>query len=223
MLPQKFAEHCVAADDPVALGFTLHFASPLDDEEDLVSTAASISRVRCLRLLLEHGAPWVPSTMIHVAWGNCIDSLEVLLELRKARPWCPQISTIAANVGNVRFLRMIANAGCPLWTFASDSGHWQRAPEGALVVSSDLEESGPVLLFAAEKGCPLTPRMGDTLREVRRRALSLAFCFNKATRLSRGPGKSALRWTAMGKVPVELVECIATLARISIIAEDLTK
>jgi hypothetical protein len=213
---QKFAAHCVAADDPVALRFTLRPAAWLGSPRDLTDQAAIFSRVRCLRLLLEHGVPWNPVTMTHVAWGNRLDTLEVLLELGKARPWCPMVPTIAAKAGNVRFLMMIADAGCPLWTRADD--HEQRGipPPGTLVVPSDVESSGPVLLFVAQKGCPMTPRMKSTLREVQGRALALACCFDRAGRLGR-------EWKAMGKVPRELVEHIATLARISIAAVDLVK
>jgi hypothetical protein len=225
VVPQEFALHCVSADDAVALRFMLCFcfAYPLADEGDLVRWAAIFGRRRCLRVLLELDAPWDPINMTHLAGNNCLDTLEVFLDARKDAPWCPVVPTIAANLGNVRFLRMIADAGCPLWTSASDRGTCLTAPERTLVVSSDILSSGPVLLFAAEKGCPLTPRMKSTLREVRRRALALACCFHKATRLSRGPGKAALRWAAMGKVPRELVERIATLARISIAAHDLVK
>jgi hypothetical protein len=91
----------------------------------------------------------------------------------------------------------------------------------ALVVSSDLLSSGPVLLFAAEKGAPMTPRMKGMLREVQRRALALSCCFNRAARLGRRRGKAGREWKAMGKVPREIVDCIATLAKISIAATDL--
>jgi hypothetical protein len=98
---------------PSGPGFTLCFASPLDDEEDLVATAASFSRVRCLRLLLEHGAPWDPITMLELAGNNRLDALEVLLDVCKELPWCAVVPNIAANLGQVRFLRMIADAGWP--------------------------------------------------------------------------------------------------------------
>jgi hypothetical protein len=89
-----------------------------------------------------------------------------------------------------------------------------------LVVSSDLVRSGPVLLFAAQKRAPLTPRMQRMLWEVRRRALALAGCFHRAARLSRGPGPDSRKWDAMGRVPPEIIQQIATLGKISIVARD---
>lgn len=90
-----------------------------------------------------------------------------------------------------------------------------------MLVSSNLECSGPVLLYATQVGATLTPRMEGMLAEVRRRALALAGCFHRAAHLSRGRGRSASKWRAMGQVPVEIVMCIATLARISIAVVDL--
>ncbi len=83
--------------------------------------------------------------------------------------------------------------------------------------------SGPVLLYAAQKGARLTPRMQGMLRDVRSQALALADCFHRAARLSRGPGAAAQEWQAMGKGPVEIIQNIATLARISIAAVDLVQ
>ncbi len=90
-------------------------------------------------------------------------------------------------------------------------------------MSSELVRSSPVLLLAAQKGAPLTPRMEGMLGEVRRRARALAGCFHRATRLSGAPEASARKWDAMGRVPVELVERIATLAKISIVVRDLVE
>jgi hypothetical protein len=96
-------------------------------------------------------------------------------------------------------------------------------PDWGLVVSSDLVRSGPVLLYAAQKGAPLTPRMRGMLGEVRDRALALAGCFHRAAGLRRAPGVEGRRWKAMGRVPIELIQKIATLARISIVAKDLVQ
>ncbi len=90
----------------------------------------------------------------------------------------------------------------------------------SLVVSPNLVRSGPVLLLAAKKGAPLTPYMEYMLDNVRRRALALAGCFHRAACLSKGHGPAARKWDSMGGVPVEIVQIIATIARISIIAGD---
>jgi hypothetical protein len=222
---QKFASHCLDHDDAESLRFTLRFRSKLDLEWVLVPQAAMFGRIRCLRLLLAQGAPWNPVTMTHVAWGNRVDTLEVLLELGKACPWCPMAPTIAAKAGNVRFLRTLADAGCPLWTRADD--HEQPGsgipPPGTLVVSSDVACSGPVLLFAEQVGAPMTPRMESTLQEVRRCTLALACSFHRAARLGQRRKQKGSHWNAMGKVPREIVKRIATLARISITIHDLVK
>jgi hypothetical protein len=51
---------------------------------------------------------------------------------------------------------------------------------------------------------------------VRRRAQALARCFYRAARLGRGHGAAAQKWDSVGRVPVGIVEIIATIARISI-------
>jgi hypothetical protein len=92
-----------------------------------------------------------------------------------------------------------------------------------LFVSSDLVRSGPVLLYAAQKGIALTPRMEGMLGKVRRRALALAGCFYRASRLSQGTEGGSHEWDAMGRLPIEVIERIATLGKISIVAGDLVE
>jgi hypothetical protein len=145
----------------------------------------------------------------------------------------------------VRFLMRVVEAGCPKWARANDGepmkvmgayglpGFYpvgrgkpkqlENLGDWCLLVSSNLVVSGPVLLYAAQKGAPLTPRMLGMLGEMRRRALALAGCFRRAARLARGPTKRARKWQAMGRVPTEIIERIATLARISIVAVDLVE
>jgi hypothetical protein len=83
--------------------------------------------------------------------------------------------------------------------------------------------SGPVLLYAAQNGASLTPRMEGMLGEVRRRVQALAGCFHMASRLSQGPEAAAVDWEVMGRLPVELVQSIATLAGLSLAATELVK
>jgi hypothetical protein len=90
-----------------------------------------------------------------------------------------------------------------------------------LMVPSDLELSGPVLLLAARKGVPLTPRMQGMLGEVQRRALAFVGSFHMASRLSRAPGAGAPEWEAMARMPVDVLKSIATLAKLSIAAVEL--
>ncbi len=79
-------------------------------------------------------------------------------------------------------------------------------PDWSLLVSSDLAHSGPVLLYAAQKGAPMTPRMLGMLADVRRRALALAGCFHTACRiigLSSAPARthgSVMIGTCEGKL-----------------------
>jgi hypothetical protein len=107
--------------------------------------------------------------------------------------------------------------------YCSPSSQPPLIEDWSLVVSSDLVRSGPVLLYAAQKGAPLTLGMEWMLGEVRRRALALASCFQRATNLSQEPGPHARKWKAMGKVPVEIIHNIATLAKISIVVFDLVE
>ncbi len=233
-----FASACVSYDDPTSLGFVVD-AIPGMLLERLAAMSASQMAINCLRLLLENKAPWPPYSLLHPTKENRLDMLELVLQ--HSRQWCPKVPTLAACLGHTRFLMRIFDAGCPMWTRASDDQEackmipgsriiekfhlWQRDAETrldfCLMVSSDLVVSGPVLLYAAQKGAPLTPRMEMRLWVVRLRALALAGCFHRAARLGRGPGPHARKWVAMGQVPPEIVERIATLARISIRAVDL--
>jgi hypothetical protein len=61
------------------------------------------------------------------------------------------------------------------------------------------------------------------LGQVQGRALALAGCFHRAARLSRMRSPGARKWEAMGRVPVEIIQGIATLAKISIVAVDLVQ
>jgi hypothetical protein len=98
---------------------------------------------------------------------------------------------------------------------------YESHQENSIVVSSDLVRSGLVLLFAAQKGLPLTPRMVRMLGDVRGRVQTLAGCFHRATRLRRGPGPDARKWDAIGGVPIDIIQRSATMARISIAVVDL--
>jgi hypothetical protein len=95
--------------------------------------------------------------------------------------------------------------------------------DGTLVLSSDLARSGLVLLYAAQKGAPLTPRMQGMLADVRRRALTVACCFYRASRLGQAPGAHARKFRAMGQVPMEIISRILTMAKLSIVELDLVE
>jgi hypothetical protein len=190
----------------------------------------------CLRLVLEYGPCWSPESLLSAARDNDLDVLDVVIKY--STEWDPSVPGFAACAGNTRFLMCAFEAGCPVWTSARDGEPGQNGapsyyPHGqtrlagledwSLVVSSDLAISGPVLLYAAQKGAPLTLRMRKMLREVRGRALALAGCFHRSLALSRAPGVRACKWKAMGQVPVEIVERIATLAKLSIAVRDLVE
>jgi hypothetical protein len=234
----RFLFFCVWNDEPIPLKFALEFAGD-KDLKYLSCHAAFINSVGCLRLLLEYGAPWSPRRLLYAARANHLELLEVVLQHSSA--WCPQLPTVAAWYGNVRFLMLIFDAGCPVWVSAKDGDLCQSTKQAGkfycptrnavpaevedwtLLVSSDLVRSGPVLLYAARKGAPLTPRMQRMLGEVRRRPLALAGCFHRATRLSRMRSPCARKWDGMGRVPTDIVRRIATMARISIVEIDLVK
>ncbi len=235
---EEFARYCLAYDDTTSLGFVVHALSGLSLTR-LAGSAALRESVKCLHLLLETGALWDPYYLLFPTDRNHLDVLEVVLQ--HSREWCPKVRTLATCIGRTRFLMRIFEAGCPTWASAvddeprGDAGPWgiparalweRNGPsrlDWCLLVSSDLVVSGPVLLYAAQKGAPLTPRMEGMLGEVRRRALALAGCFHQAARLARRPGLHARKWAAMGRVPPEIVERIATLARTSIRAVDLVE
>jgi hypothetical protein len=235
----RFAREVLRHDDAVSLRFILS-AAPGVDLEVVCGFAAMEKSFRCLRFLLANGAPWDPADLQFPARDNRLDILELVLPLTKA--WCPQIPTVAACLGKLRFLMRIFHAGCPTWSSANDGepmkvmgayaipwfypvGQSEPTPleDWCLLVSSDLVCSGPVLLYAAQKGAPMTPRMEGMLAEVQRRAQALAGCFRKASRIDHGPTRLARKWKAMGQVPTEVIERIATLAKISIVAVALVE
>jgi hypothetical protein len=241
--PKAFAMHCISRDDPLCLAFVASFAvcfrPPALRTKWVCVVSAGDRALGCLRFYLNHRGPWYPCALLFAA--RCGDVVFLQLVLRHSKAWCPKVPGFAAFWGNVRFLAHIFAAGCPIWTLAHDvdpgiesNRLWEffcESNEGqvlliedwALVVHPDIVRSGPVLLYAAQKGAHLTPRMLGMLGEVRARAQALANCFNRATRLSRARGVHARNWGAMGKVPVELIERIATLGKVSIAALDLVK
>ncbi len=233
-----FAEKCIEAHDTLALQFVISATPNNNRNEELVVHTISHNSIRCLRALLDSGVPFHGVALLHVAVHNHLDILELML----VRPfhWCPRLPGQAACAGNVRFLMRIFAARCPVWDtpidwepVIDDQGHMvvdrfvplgqhnpQPLPDWSFVVSSDLLLCGPVLLYAAQMGARLTPRMQAMLVAVRRRTVALVLCFHRANRLGRAPGPHA-QWGAMGQVPAEMVQIIATPARISIVADDL--
>jgi hypothetical protein len=239
VVASDFAYFCAVTDDPVSLRYVMDIA-PGQDLGLLCRVAAVTSCVDCIRTLLEWGVPWTPWRLLYACRDNRFDVLEIVLA--HSREWCSLVPSVAGAAGNVRFLMRVFHASCPGWTQAQDGeprviglgivhpslyvpakDRWVYFRDWGLVVPSDLVCSGPVLLLAAQKGAPMTPRMEGMLREVRRRALAVAGCFHRATRLSQGPRPAARKWDAMGRVPVELVQSIATLARLSIVAVELVE
>jgi hypothetical protein len=65
--------------------------------------------------------------------------------------------------------------------------------------------------------------MQGLLGDVRRRALTVACCVYRAARLAQAPGARARRFRAMGKVPIEIISRILTMARLSIVVLDLVE
>jgi hypothetical protein len=235
----EFMHYCTCNDKVPALQYMLGNGHDRD-LAGLCLLAAERGSVGCLRMLLDIGAPWDPEGLLYASRDNWLDVLDVVLD--QNREWSPGVPSLPSSAGNMRFLMRVFNAGCPIWTRAQDgephmscNGFIFRrlylpaedrsvpVEELSLVVPSDLVYSGPVLLLAAQKGAPMTPRMEGMLVEVRRRALALAGCFHRAACLSRAPGAAARKWDAMGHVPVELVQSIATLARLSIVAVELVQ
>ncbi len=239
--PRDFGKFCLQQTDPAPLTFSLGLFSELC-LPPLASMSAACWCVDFSRGFLKVGLPGLELGPKHVAFSfllaarfNGVEAVE--FAVRRNAEWPPNLPGVASCAGNVRFLMRAFEAGCPMWTSARDGEPCLSCvafipPEGdapvplgdwCLVVSSDLLRSGPVLLYAEEKGAALTPRMAGMLADVRSRALALAGCFHRATRLAQGPGSAARKWVAMGQVPVEIVQQIATLAKISIVARNSVK
>jgi hypothetical protein len=170
----------------------------------LPSVAAYAGHVRFLMRAFEAGCP---------VWQTAEDGRPLSQTLPWIGPWTPvwELSPMTDGI----FQRKRPDS--ELVTF--DSGDCQRW-DWCLTVPSDMLRSGPVLLLAAQKGSPLTPCMEQMLEDVRRRALALAGCFHRAAWLSRGNGAAERKWDSMGRVPIAIVQTIATIARLSIVAVD---
>jgi hypothetical protein len=234
----NFAIYGIREDEPGHLEYLIR-AGLAKDLERLCRSAGRYNSLGCLSFLLEQGAPWTPYALLYACRDSRLDILEVVS--KHSRDWCHHVPTVAGACGNVLFLMRAFAAGCPVWKCAQDGepeinclsfvlpslyhpgeNKWEKVKGWSLIVPSDLVCSGPVLLYAVQKGAPLTPRMRRMVGKVRARALALAGCFHRATRLSRAPG-GARKWGAMARVPVEVIQGIATLARISIVAVDLVE
>jgi hypothetical protein len=193
-----WAKDCVRGDFAEPLQKTLGWGFGPRDLLGLCDLSAQSCSINCFRLLLEQGVPCAASDLHTAARTNRVDILE--LAVRHGTGWCSMLPGIAACAGNVRFLMCMFEAGCPIWIRAYDgeptryglppvatcvTRSWDSLADWKLAVSSDLVRSGPVLLYAAQKGAPLTRRMRRMLKNVRRRALALEGCFHRATRLSQ--------------------------------------
>ncbi len=180
--------------------------------------------------------------LVYAVVKNCIKTLDVVMQHR--HELAPIVMVAATCLASVRFWMQLHNHLIPTWNVVSDiepsNISWMYCLEAfspigdappsvigasTLVVSSDLVCSGPLLLYAAERGVDLTARMTAMLREVRHRALALTVCFHVARRLSQAPGAAARNWSAMGRVYADqrIMARIATLARISIAQRDLVE
>jgi hypothetical protein len=239
----RYMDWCVRHDDPVALQLLVDAASPVMDR--LVVASAYGNAPRCLRHILKSGLLWIPWSLYLPCKHNWLGIVDVVIEHTKdwdpdmrTRAWDLTMPITAATRGHTRLLMRMFDAGCPMWTSAADgepleglptrfhpAGHVEtaRIPDGTFMVSTDLARSGPVLLYAAQKGAPLTPRMQGLLGDVRRRALTVACCVSRAARLAQAPGARARRFRAMGKVPIEIISRILTMARLSIVVLDLVE
>jgi hypothetical protein len=237
-----FAHFCVQEADDISLAFQLAEA-PHMRTGGLFQCAMRSHSLQCLRLVVtavDQRTTWWPADMMSVVQCDRTDFLEAVLPY--IEEWYPRLPGMAASVGRVRFLLRVFEAGCPVWGSAVDGEPFFVPPgqsvvgyippgkdtpsllgDGTLVVSSDLVCSGPVLLLAARKGAPLTSRMEAMLGEVRRRALALAACFHRASQRRQPRGVRHRKRDAMGRVPVELIQNIATLAKISIVARELVE
>ncbi len=247
---QSFGLYCIEQCDATNLKYTIDVvieahrprcrAVPHMDLGHLVYEAARVGSLECLRLLFkEYEVQWDPRWLTHPCHNNRLDVLEILLSHKKPHDdWCPRLASVAAVAGHFRVLERIFRADCPVWeqardhgpynTLYMDEGHVYNPEIGrclpmedwTLVVPPDPARSVPVLLYALQKGVPLTPRMLEAVGEARRRAQAFAECFYKAQKLSQQPGVGALRYKSMAGVPVEIMGRIATLAKISIYDKD---
>lgn len=133
--------------------------------------------VKCVQVLIDVGAVGIPFDLLEAAEYNSQDVLDVVLPNIHLFGWSPKLAGQAAGAGHGHLapLKRIFRAGCPFWTSAVDGEPWPAhvvglyvppgqlyptaLPDHAMIASSNVERSGPILLYAAAMGVNITPRM----------------------------------------------------------------
>jgi hypothetical protein len=145
---------------------------------------------------------------------------------------------VAARRGDVGCVRFLHSRGVPLWDHASDEGAEEndiKAREcicmackmlrfarkkiiGLPCKPEDASHMLPALLYGWIMGAPLSQTMQEVFKARRQSTRAVLLCFHVAARLSQGWGVVAQRaaWSAMQRMPMELIEEILILAELEI-------
>jgi hypothetical protein len=145
---------------------------------------------------------------------------------------------LAARNGDVDLVRFLHSRGAPLWDHARDdaaeepnssgqacsciSCRLYHLPSKGIIalpcMPEDANRMWQSLRYGGFMGAPLSPAMEEMFRAQRRSTRGVLLSFHVATRLSQGWGVAVRRaaWSAMGRMPMELIEKILILAELEI-------
>jgi hypothetical protein len=145
---------------------------------------------------------------------------------------------LAARNGDLDYVRFLHSRGVRLWDHAQEEepedfgtscfsckclAHQAErcAERNAIALPCKPEDASHMLSalrYGWAMGAPLTPVMEEVLAAQRMSTHAVLLCFHVATGLSQGEGSVEQRaaWSAMGRVPMELIEEILILAELEI-------
>jgi hypothetical protein len=188
---------------------SIDYYAPENPASARVQGPVGPEQIRCLQYIIDKGCPIHPGTLI-----------------------------LAARNGDLNYVRFLYGHGVSLW----DHARSEEARQESTAVQScscilccpvqcalrktitipckpeDTSHMWTALLYGGLMGAPVSPAMEELFEAKRRSTCAVLLCFHVATGLSQGEGSLEQRaaWSAMGGVPMELIEMILIFASLEI-------
>lgn len=200
--------------------------------EGILFTVVAGGHVDSVKLLVTRGLPAQPFIYENPLLGAQLLSsdqrlcLEIILE--NGRPIHPMTPIYAAARGDLETVRLLDSKGVELWDYAckeedvnfhnlDNSPVWARIQREKKVIDIPQSEDrgrriSTALLYGWYRGAPVTPAMEAIFKSNRAATRATLLCFHVATRPSNEgtPVEHRAAWSAMGRVPGDVVEKIIT-------------